>query len=177
MRKNGIIKFKFTPKNAKLLCVYLVLFALVIATAISINKAYSAYIANSAAQLETQVAKPILEIANNTVTYSKVNKNAVEILFSVRNKNSSNVINEVTLSYNLTFSTQNSSPYAYKLYKVTGGGRVEVTLSSNKMAANATMIHGTEQVDNYVLAVSMDDYTRQGVADSLKIEVIGEQVI
>ena len=158
--------------------IILILIVISFVASFFVSNTIARYVSNIAGQANVDIAKPIIEIVNlSSTSIADLDKNNQEITFDVVNYDGSpREINEVLLQYLLSFETTTDLPIEYTLYKLDSlGVRQPIELTENT-SSDFLMEHTVEQVDSFVLVVSIDDVNYQDTQDKINISLKAVQM-
>lgn len=156
----------------------LILVYIIFLLSVIINNGLSKYrTAYAKDDVKINVANPIANVvAQSELEITELHNEEIEWNFIVNNYNgtSKNVsaINEVELNYKIEISKGNLENLQYKLYKIDGQTKRELTLSNDVTDEEFELQNGNVQEDKFCLVIkTSDDVDQKGLQGNVNIKL------
>ena len=128
---------------------------------------------------EVNFAKPVLEVESSTYELNDLDIDNKEIAFDIKNFNE-NEDNGVALNYRIRLVIEGSEeeiPIQCKLYRIDNEERVECELTDEYISESFYMPHTEHKIENFILAINVEDAEFQDTSYQMKIVLDAEQKI
>ena len=166
LKKGKRMKLK-TTKIILLLAVIFILFG--------VGIAFGKYISEQTIDVNSTIAKPILEIERGESININDNNTNAEYKFSVKNYNDADKITDTDINYTIEIISSGDSAISYSLYK----DNQKIQMNKNK-TSKILIKQGQKQKHNYILKINYDKSKSKELIDlteDIGIRVYSEQAL
>ena len=128
------------------------------------------YFSKTNIEVESEIAKPILEIEGDTTLNINTLKEKETYKFKVKNYDETNKITEVDLEYYIEIIPKENENIKYKIYKDDS----ELSMNESK-TEKFLLTREKTQEDNYKIEILLNNISVQELVQSIEVRVHAEQ--
>lgn len=153
----------------------LIIILLLVLSMLTISGVFAKYVSSAYGSGSMQVAKPIIQVVDNSsITIDNDNLSGT-YEFSVRNYNGSE-INEVKQGYDIQISINNTTYLeSLSLVKVLNGVEVPQSLTNFKAGTYYLGVNDTQE-DNYKLYITYSNTISEAFTENVKVKIVSFQM-
>lgn len=164
-------------KKNKKITKFFILVYIVFLLSIILNNSLSKFRSTYANKTSTEIAKPIANVVTqNDLSITNLHNEEVEWNFLVNNYSASE-INQVSLTYKIKINKGELKDLQYKLYKIEGETRTELTMENDMTNEELELSNIHTQDDEYCLIIkTTDDVTQKGLKGNINVSIVATQI-
>ena len=131
---------------------------------------FSKYFSKTNLEIESEIAKPILEIEGDTTLNINTVKEKETYILKVKNYDETNKITEVDLEYYIEIMPKDNENTKFKIYKEDR----ELNMYENK-TEKFLLTREKAQEDNYKIEILLNNISVQEIVQNIEVKVHAEQ--